>query len=91
MCFFAAIVVALVVFNGNTVPDLPLEITPNAIIQVLATFGQAFLMVPVTSALGQMKWNRALRVKPVEDFRAMDEASRGVWGSVLLLVHKRGG
>ncbi|KAE9370137.1 hypothetical protein N431DRAFT_509147 [Stipitochalara longipes BDJ] len=91
LCFFTAIVVALVVFNGHALPDLPLGINPNAIIQVLATFGEVFLIVPVTSALGQMKWLRALQVGPVDDFRAMDEASRGAWGSVLLLVRGKGG
>lgn len=38
-----------------------------------------------------MKWLRALQVRPVDDFRAMDEASRRAWGSVLLLVRGRGG
>jgi hypothetical protein len=91
LVFFIAIVVALLIFNGHALPDLPLGINPNAIIQVLATFGEAFLMVPVTSALGQMKWNRALQVRPVDDIRAVDQASRGPWGSAILLVRRRGG
>lgn len=91
LCFFIGIIVALVVFNGHSIPDLPLGINPNAIIQVLATFGEFFLMIPVTSAIGQMKWLRALQVRPVYEFRALDEASRGPWGSFVLILRRKGG
>jgi hypothetical protein len=89
--FFIGIIVALVMFNGRSIPDLPLGINPNAIIQVLATFGEFFLMIPVTPAIGQMKWLRALQVRPVYEFRTMDEASRGPWGSFLLIMRRTGG
>lgn len=91
LCFTAGLIIALVVFEGHALPDLPLGINPNAIIQVLATFSEFFMMIPVTSALGQMKWLRALQVRPADDFCAMDDASRGPWGSFLLIVRGKGG
>jgi hypothetical protein len=55
------------------------------------TFGEFFLMMPVASAIGQLKWLQALRVKPVYEFRAMDAASRGPWGSFVLIIRRKGG
>lgn len=91
LCFFIGIVVALVRFNGHAIPDLPLGITPNAIIQILETFGEFFLLIPVTSAIGQLKWLRALQTRPMYEFRVMDEASRGPWGSFVLVIRRKAG
>jgi hypothetical protein len=89
-CFIATVVV-LRVFDGKPLPNLRIGITPNAIVGLLATFTELLLVVPVNSAFGQLKWLRSLRARPMDDFRAIDDASRGPWGSVLLLAHRTGG
>jgi hypothetical protein len=91
LCFFIATVVTLWVFDNRPLPNLRFGITPNAIIGLLATFVEFFLIIPVSSAIGQIKWIQALESQPMDDFRAFDEASRGPWGSLLLLVRRRGG
>ncbi|KAH8812616.1 hypothetical protein F5884DRAFT_843803 [Xylogone sp. PMI_703] len=91
LCFFIAAVIVLRVLDHRPLPDLRFGITPNAIVGLLATFAQAFLLVPVSSAIGQIKWLQAYPKKPMDNFRIIDESSRGPWGSFLLLVHQKGG
>ncbi|KAH8724375.1 hypothetical protein GQ44DRAFT_740499 [Phaeosphaeriaceae sp. PMI808] len=91
LCFFVATVAVLRVLEGQPLPDLRNGITPNAIIGLLATFTEFLLIIPVNSAFGQLKWLDALQTRPMDDFRAIDEASRGPWGSLKLLVRRIGG
>ena len=47
-------------------------------------------MGSVAKALGQLKWLWFTRPKkPLMDFVAFDEASKGPWGSLLLLIKGR--
>lgn len=60
LCFFIAIIVVLRVLNGRPLPDLQYGIQPNAILGLLATFGQSLLIAPVSSALGQIKYDQSV-------------------------------
>lgn len=93
LCFFTAIVIVLWRLDGQPIPKLPsgIMITPNAIIGLLATFSEILLIVPVHSAIGQIKWLRTTETTPMADFRTFDEASRGPWGSALLIIKGKGG
>jgi hypothetical protein len=91
LAFLIATVIVLRVFDGKPLPDLRIGITPNAIVGLLATFTELLLVVPVNSAFGQLKWLRSLRARPMDDFRAIDDASRGPWGSLMLLARRTGG
>jgi hypothetical protein len=88
---FIAIIIVLKVFEGQSLPRLPLNISLNAIVGLLATFGEILLMVPVASAIGQIKWLHALKKRPMNEFRLLDDASRGPWGGFVLLVRTRRG
>jgi hypothetical protein len=79
------------VLDGQPLPNTKIGITPNAIVGLLATFVELSLVVPVNSAFGQIKWLRALRARPMQEFRTIDEASRGPWGSFILLTRRSGG
>ncbi|KAK8009694.1 hypothetical protein PG989_000627 [Apiospora arundinis] len=47
------------------------------------------LLVPVSSTIGQSKWSWiGKRSRKLEDIAAYDEASRGPWGSLVLLLKK---
>lgn len=91
LCFFIAIFLVLRVWDGRPLPDLRFGITPNALIRLLATSTELFLLAPVNSAVGQLRWLRALRKRPMDDFRTIDKVSRGPWGSLLLLLRRTGG
>ncbi|KUL83997.1 hypothetical protein ZTR_07092 [Talaromyces verruculosus] len=91
LCSFIAIIVVLNVLKGRPLPDLQYGITPNAILTLLATFGQALLIAPVSSALGQMKWLQALEKRPMDNFETLDKASRGPLGSAFLIADRKSG
>ncbi|PNP51314.1 hypothetical protein THARTR1_08071 [Trichoderma harzianum] len=88
---FIALVIALKVFDGHPLPQLKFGITPSAIVQILSTLGEFFLETSYSSGIGQLKWLNALQKTPLADFHAIDEASRGAWGSVVLIASRRGG
>jgi hypothetical protein len=88
----AGIAIVLFIYRNKRNPNLPLGITLNAYISVLAKFASAGLLLPVSEALGQLKWswfNRSSS-KKMWDFEIFDSASRGPWGSLLLLVRTKG-
>jgi hypothetical protein len=91
-CFFVCIVVVLSIVEGKPVPKLPLGLSVNAVISFLGTLMEFFLMVTVSSCLGQTKWFRSSRGRiPMNHFHLIDQASRGPWGSFKLLVRRAGG
>ncbi|KAF2119205.1 hypothetical protein BDV96DRAFT_472440, partial [Lophiotrema nucula] len=86
------IVAMLLVYKNDRVPRWPLGLTLNAYISVLAKVASASLLLPVSEALGQLKWSwfRGDNSKKMWDFELFDNASRGPWGSFLLLVRTKG-
>ena len=62
------------------------NITPNAVVAVLATGAKSSLLLAVASAIGQLKWTYfQQRPQKLIDMHAFDEASRGPLGSLRLL------
>lgn len=86
------IVIVLFIYRGKRIPSWPLGLTLNAYISVLSKVATAALLVPVSEALGQFKWSWFNRdsSKKMWDFEIFDNASRGPWGSFLLLVRTKG-
>ncbi|EMC98955.1 hypothetical protein BAUCODRAFT_22266 [Baudoinia panamericana UAMH 10762] len=85
LCFYIAIIVVLRRFDKQSVPSWPYDIQLSAIINLLGTFGDVFLIAPVGSVLGQTRWIRSRTWRPLEEICALDAASRGAKGSVELL------
>ena len=89
--FTIGIIVLLTQLNEKSLPDPQFGITPNAIITILSTIAKGCLLVPVQSAMGQLKWIQAVQAGPLDNFRIYDEASRGPKGSLGMLVRRKGG
>lgn len=55
---FVSMVVVLKIFDNRTSANLhlPLQLTPNGLIAILATLNRAFLTTPVASAIMQDMW-----------------------------------
>jgi hypothetical protein len=88
----AAIIGVVFRYNGRALPDWPHDITLNALIALLATFANATISVCLASGISQAKWIRFKQgAAPLSDVEIFDEASRGTWGSLKLLVTARGG
>ena len=97
---FSAICMAAVIGVLARLKDEPLTkwvlaektgLTLNAYISILSKMAGAALILPVSEALGQLKWSWFLEhSKQMWDFEIFDNASRGPWGSLLLLIRTKG-
>lgn len=90
-------ILALSLFVGITIifcymDNKPLSawrgsISLNATISILTTACTTALMHGISTFIGQAKWLYfKKRPRKFADFERFDEASRGVWGSLLLLI-----
>ncbi|KAF2734688.1 hypothetical protein EJ04DRAFT_564103 [Polyplosphaeria fusca] len=88
----AGIIIMLMVYKNERIPKWPLGLTLNAYISVLSKIASAALLLPVSEALGQLKWSwfQGDRSKKMWDFELFDNASRGPWGSFLLVIRTKG-
>ena len=88
----AGIIVVLAIYQNKPIPNWPLGLTFNAFISVLLKIASAGLLLPVSQAIGQLKWSwfNKEHSKKMWDFEIFDNASRGSWGSFLLLLRTKG-
>jgi len=84
-----AIVIVLAKFDQQGLPDWPQSITLNTFLALSTTLSKAAFMVPVSIAISQAKWTWFLEERPLHDFSILDQSSRGVWGSLILLWRVR--
>jgi hypothetical protein len=96
---FIALSSVLLTYDKKPFPRLYCGITLNAIISILATTSKLFLLSAVTSAIGELKWRwfgcfgrrdalGAPGRKSAMDAQLFDDASRGPWGSFLILTKR---
>jgi hypothetical protein len=90
-----AIIGVLLGLKDNTLNKWPLArhgISLNTYVATLSRIASAALLLPVSEALGQLKWNWFFEgtSKKMWDFEIFDNASRGPWGSLQLLVRTKG-
>ncbi|KAI0007463.1 hypothetical protein F4779DRAFT_591789 [Xylariaceae sp. FL0662B] len=80
------LVVLLTKINNLPLQSWWLPIEPNSLVAVLTTVAKTSMMVPAASCISQLKW-RHFMVQPrrLVDLQLFDGASRGPWGSGLLL------
>lgn len=91
-----AIVIVLRINDGQAADALsvPNGLTLNGLLAMLGTFQRVFLMVVLGSTLSQEAWlwlaSNATRPIPrskLRDLSLSDAASRGVWGSLIVLFY----
>lgn len=88
---FIGLVVLLAQHDGKKIPEWPLGLTLNTVVALLATMCRFMTFIPVTEGISQLKWNWfTSNTRPVKDLYAFDQASRGPWGSILLISRLRG-
>lgn len=85
-----AIVVILRKYDDQNLPKLPHNVSLNLVVSTLATFSKSWLILAVTSALGQFKWLWMFsKQRRLQDVQVFDEASRGPLGASKLLASRR--
>ncbi|KAJ5062649.1 hypothetical protein J3E74DRAFT_472889 [Bipolaris maydis] len=62
------------------------------VITILSKVASAALILPISEAIGQLKWTwfYGKKSRDAFDFEIFDKASRGVWGSIMLLCRTKG-
>ncbi|RYP47356.1 hypothetical protein DL768_006567 [Monosporascus sp. mg162] len=82
---FFSIVIVLGKFNQQGLPNWPYNITLNTFLAVMSTIARAAFMFPVSVAISQAQWTWFFKDRPLYDFHLIDQASRSLWGSLVLL------
>jgi hypothetical protein len=83
---FVCVIALLKIYDGKERPQWTDNITLNTVLSWLSTFWQASLVMPVAAGISQLCWVWcAEKTKPLRDVCYYDAASRGPWGSLLLL------
>jgi hypothetical protein len=85
------IAVMLLGVDGKEMPRWKLGITVDAILSLLSGASKSCLLMPTAEALGQMKciFDKKSDSRAI-DIDRIDKASRGTWGSMILLIRARG-
>ncbi|KAK7744662.1 hypothetical protein SLS53_003550 [Cytospora paraplurivora] len=74
--------------QGLPHPQWPYHITINALISVFTAIFKMALMTPIAEGISQFKWLWYNRPRELADIERLDQASRGAWGSFLLLFSR---
>ncbi|KAK5997431.1 hypothetical protein PT974_02787 [Cladobotryum mycophilum] len=83
--------ITLSLFDGQCLPDWPLGFTVNTAVALLSTVCRTAVVIPIAEGISQLKWNWFVTgQRPVRDIHVFDQASRGPWGSLMLLTKVRG-
>ncbi|KAL9571891.1 hypothetical protein ACKAV7_003880 [Fusarium commune] len=93
-CVFAAGLLVVLVALLKTHDKKPAPewfVSLNAVVAAIATICRASMVIPVSESLSQLKWNAFARSqRPLDDLKTFDQASRGPFGSLLLLSKTKG-
>jgi len=91
LCAIAAIVVLLLLVDGQTLPRLPLSITVNTYVSFFATVAKGTMLVAVNESISQLKWLWFREPRTLQDIQVFDDASRGPVGAVRLMFRTKAG
>lgn len=89
-CLFSMVAI-LGVHDGKAIQSTS-SISLNTVVAILSTLSRYALGVPIEACLGQLKWTwfRSRTPRKLIDIERFDKASRGPWGSALLVWNMRG-
>ncbi|KAJ5202284.1 hypothetical protein N7449_004363 [Penicillium cf. viridicatum] len=80
------LVAFLITINNAPYATGQYTVSPNTIVSIIITIIKAALLVSVSSCLGQLKWNLFQNPAPLYHIQVIDQASRGPWGSLEVLL-----
>jgi hypothetical protein len=89
---FAAIIAVIAPYQHRRLPSWPYSITINALIAVFTVILRGSILFIATKTLSQQKWIwfGSPNARPLIDLSRFDNASRGPWGSFLLVLMLHG-
>ncbi|KAI0545491.1 hypothetical protein F4679DRAFT_599449 [Xylaria curta] len=82
-----ALVALMAKMDGIRLSSWTAPVSPNTVISILAAIARAPLGFTISSCIGQLKWNWfRKRADSLITFDRLDDASRGPWGSLWLII-----
>ncbi|KAI0448494.1 hypothetical protein F5B21DRAFT_112038 [Xylaria acuta] len=76
-------------YRGHALSDWRLPPQPNSAISVLTTVMKTTILLSISASFSQLKWHHFSTPQLLNDLETFNEASRGPWGSFLLLLQCR--
>ncbi|KAK8076328.1 hypothetical protein PG994_003600 [Apiospora phragmitis] len=70
-------------------PDWKYGITLNALVSVMSSVLKAAAVLPLAGGISQTKWLWYKEPRPLKEMETFDDASRGPWGALLLMLDFR--
>lgn len=90
LCFLVVICL-LRAYEQKALPSFPHDLTLNTIISILSAASKSSMIYAVTASIGQLKWNwYYARKEQLQHIQLFDDASRGPWGSMMMLFSHKG-
>ncbi|KAK5655129.1 hypothetical protein OQA88_6028 [Cercophora sp. LCS_1] len=84
------IIIILIKVDGTALSDWTFPVQPNSMVSVFMTISKSALLVPIAECISQSKWLQFRQApRPLAALDDFDEASRGPWGSFMLLFSPR--
>ncbi|KAJ6788743.1 hypothetical protein PWT90_07970 [Aphanocladium album] len=84
-----AMIVVLHVYESHLLEDWKAPISINAVISILSAIFKGSLGPPISEGISQLKWLFFTRQpQSLADLDLFDKASRGAWGSILLIFEQ---
>ena len=84
-----AVIGTLQPHQGKPLPQWPYHISVNALISIYVLVLKAAILLVTAEGLGQLKWRRLQRDRPLDEFVKYDQATRGPLGALRLLWQLR--
>jgi len=88
-----AIAIVMAMFDGHPLPTRwPGGISLNAYISILSGAAKVMMAVPLEASLGQLKWLwfGSKTPRKILDLERFDNAAKGAWGAISLLLSGSG-
>jgi hypothetical protein len=89
-CIIALAIAAVIgqqlkALDGNSTANWTQSWSPTSALALAVTIAKAAMLVPVASAISQLKWHNYKKTQKLDKLETFDGASRGVLGSLKLL------
>ncbi|KAE9372778.1 hypothetical protein N431DRAFT_340473 [Stipitochalara longipes BDJ] len=89
LCNPLAIITILAVHQEKSLPHWPYVISINSLVSIFTALTKSAMMLVVSAAISQMKWQWFTKPHALVDMETFDSATRGPWGAFSLMIKVR--
>ena len=85
----AGLIVTLLAHRNKPIPEWPHLVTINSIVSLFSLLIRGGVGFVLAEGISQLKWQWFGKIHKLNDMDRFDSASRGAWGSIILLCKPR--